>query len=180
MVNAFNAAITAKADGISVCLVSLTAFNGPTNRALGKGIPVLSYNADAPNNRLAYIGQDLYLSGYNMGQRVVDLVPSGDVALFIATPGQLNIQPRIDGLEAAIKKFGKGKIKTTDDGHRCAPARRAGEGRGLLPRAQERQGHVRRRRRHDPGHRPGHEEVRPPEEGRQGGRLRPEPGRPQG
>ena len=59
-----------------------------------------------------YIGQDLYLSGYNMGQRVVDLVGSGDVALFIATPGQLNIQPRIDGLIAAIKKFGKGKIKT--------------------------------------------------------------------
>ena len=64
-------------------------------------------------SRLAYIGQDLYLSGYNMGQRIVDLVGSGDVALFIATPGQLNIQPRIDGAIAAIKKFGKGKIKTT-------------------------------------------------------------------
>ncbi len=113
MVNAMNAAITQKADGIAVCLVSLTAFNGPTNRALGRGIPVLSYNADAANNRLAYIGQDLYLSGYTMGQRVVDLVGSGDVALFIATPGQLNIQPRIDGLKAAIKQFGKGKIKTT-------------------------------------------------------------------
>jgi simple sugar transport system substrate-binding protein len=113
MVNAFNAAITAKASGIAIALVSLTAFNGPTNRALGKGIPVLSYNADAPNSRLSYIGQDLYLSGYNMGQRVVELVPSGDVALFIATPGQLNIQPRIDGLQAAIKKFGKGKIKTS-------------------------------------------------------------------
>jgi simple sugar transport system substrate-binding protein len=113
MVNAFNAAITAKAAGIAVALVSLTAFNGPTNRALGKGIPVLAYNADAPNGRLSYIGQDLYLSGYNMGQRVVELVPSGDVALFIATPGQLNIQPRIDGLQAAIKKFGKGKINTS-------------------------------------------------------------------
>jgi len=114
MVNKFNAAITAKADGIAVALVSLTAFNGPTNRAMGRGIPVLSYNADATtNDRLAYIGQDLYLSGYSMGQRVVGLVPSGEVALFIATPGQLNIQPRIDGLQAAIKKFGKGKIKTS-------------------------------------------------------------------
>jgi len=113
MVNAMNAAITAKASGISVCLVSLTAFNGPTDRALDRGIPVLSYNADTPNNRLAYIGQDLYLSGYNMGQRIVGLVPSGEVALFIATPGQLNIQPRIDGAQAAIKKFGKGKIKTS-------------------------------------------------------------------
>ena len=48
-----------------------------------------------------------------MGQRIVNLVGSGDVALFIATPGQLNIQPRIDGAIAAIKKFGAGKIKTT-------------------------------------------------------------------
>jgi simple sugar transport system substrate-binding protein len=30
-------------------------------------------------------------------------VPSGDVALFIATPGQLNIQPRIDGLNSTLK-----------------------------------------------------------------------------
>ena len=97
MVNAFNAGITAKASGIAVCLVSLTAFNGPTNRAMDRGIPVLSYNADAPNNRLAYIGQDLYLSGYNMGQRVVDLVPSGDVALFIATPASSTSSPASTG-----------------------------------------------------------------------------------
>jgi simple sugar transport system substrate-binding protein len=30
-------------------------------------------------------------------------VPSGDVALFIATPGALNIQPRIDGALATLK-----------------------------------------------------------------------------
>ena len=34
--------------------------------------------------------------------------PRGDVALFIATPGALNIQPRIDGALAAIKQFGQG------------------------------------------------------------------------
>ena len=38
-----------------------------------------------------------------MGQHIVDLVPSGDVALFIATPGSLNIQPRIDGAQATLK-----------------------------------------------------------------------------
>jgi simple sugar transport system substrate-binding protein len=38
----------------------------------------------------------------------VALVPSGDVALFIATPGALNIQPRIDGALDTIKKSGKG------------------------------------------------------------------------
>jgi simple sugar transport system substrate-binding protein len=117
MVNAFNSAISAKASGILCCLVDLKAFNAPTANALGKGIPVIAYNADVPpgnpNERLAYIGQDLYASGYAMGQRIVNLVKEGDVALFIATPGQLNIQPRIDGAIAAIKKFGAGKIKPT-------------------------------------------------------------------
>jgi simple sugar transport system substrate-binding protein len=42
-----------------------------------------------------------------MGDRIVSLVPSGSVALFIATPGQLNIQPRIDGAMDVIKKSGK-------------------------------------------------------------------------
>jgi simple sugar transport system substrate-binding protein len=107
MVNAMNTAITAKADGIAVCLVDQKAFNGPTDKALDAGIPVLSYNADTPNNRLAYIGQDLFQSGVEMGKRIVELVPEGKVALFIATPGSLNIQPRIDGAIQAIKDSGK-------------------------------------------------------------------------
>ena len=48
MVNAFNSAISAKASGISCCLVDLKAFNGPTAAAEAKGIPVLAYNADVP------------------------------------------------------------------------------------------------------------------------------------
>jgi simple sugar transport system substrate-binding protein len=111
MVNAMNAAIAAKADAIAVCIVDPKAFNEPTDRALAAGIPVFSYNADAPpgsgNKRLAYIGQDLYLSGYQMGERIASMVDSGMVAIFIATPGQLNIQPRMDGAIAAIKKSGK-------------------------------------------------------------------------
>jgi simple sugar transport system substrate-binding protein len=88
MVNAFNSAITAQAKGIGVCLVDLKAFNGPTDKALAAKIPVVGYNADAAgNNRLAYIGQDLFVSGQRMGDHIVELVPSGDVALFIATPG---------------------------------------------------------------------------------------------
>jgi simple sugar transport system substrate-binding protein len=109
MVNAMNSAITSGADGIAVSLVDLKAFNPPTDAALKAGIPVVAYNADAEgNNRLAYIGQDLFVSGQEMGQRIIDLVGSGPVALFIATPGSLNIQPRIDGAEDTIKKKGKG------------------------------------------------------------------------
>lgn len=111
MVNAMNAAIAAKAAAIAVPIVDPHAFDAPVQRALDAGIPVFSYNADAPagsgNKRLAYIGQDLYQSGYQMGQHIASMVDSGLVGLFIATPGQLNIQPRLDGAVAAIKKSGK-------------------------------------------------------------------------
>ena len=39
-----------------------------------------------------------------MGEHIAELVPSGDVALFIATPGSLNIQPRINGALKTLKK----------------------------------------------------------------------------
>jgi ABC-type sugar transport system, periplasmic component len=108
MVNALNSAVTAGVDGIAVSLVDLQAFNKPVQSALDKGIPVVGYNADAADNpRLAYIGQDLFVSGQEMGKRIISLVPSGAVALFIATPGSLNIQPRIDGALDSIEKSGK-------------------------------------------------------------------------
>ena len=107
MVNAMNAAIAAKADAIAVPIVDPAAFTRPIQRAMDAGIPVFSYNADAPAGRLAYIGQDLYAAGVKMGERIVSLVDSGKIVLFISTPGQLNIQPRIDGAQDAIKKSGK-------------------------------------------------------------------------
>ena len=105
MVNAFNTAVTSGADGIACCLIDKKAFNQPTDAALKAKIPVLAYNADEVSNaRLAYIGQDLFASGVAMGKRIQGLVPTGDVALFIATPGQSNIQPRIDGALSVLRK----------------------------------------------------------------------------
>ncbi|HTR89662.1 MAG TPA: sugar ABC transporter substrate-binding protein [Solirubrobacteraceae bacterium] len=108
MVNALNSAVASGADGIAVALIDLHAFNAPVQAALNAGIPVVAYNADAEGNpRLSYIGQDLKLAGEKMGERIVEAVPSGDVALFIATPGSANLQPRIEGAEKAIKDSGK-------------------------------------------------------------------------
>jgi simple sugar transport system substrate-binding protein len=121
MLKALNAAISAKADGLAVAVVDAKAFEAPIKRALAKGIPVVSYNADGARTgshaRMAYIGQALYDSGLAMGQRIATLVPKGDVALFVATPGALNSQPRIDGAIAGIKASGKPinpKVVATD------------------------------------------------------------------
>jgi simple sugar transport system substrate-binding protein len=108
MVTALNSAVTGGADGIAVALIDLHAFNAPVEAALKAGIPVVAYNADAAGNaRLAYIGQDLKLAGEKMGERLVSAVGSGDVGLFIATPGSANLQPRIEGVESAVKSSGK-------------------------------------------------------------------------
>ncbi len=112
MVNATNTAISAKVDGLAIAVVDKNAFRAPVDQALNAGIPVVSYNADGARgdpgtNRLAYIGQGLYESGYALGQRALQRVDSGDVAGFIATPGALNIQPRIDGAQQAFKDSGK-------------------------------------------------------------------------
>ena len=118
MVNATNTAISAKADGIALAVVDKNAFNEPVNQALAAGIPVVSYNADGAKddpgtNRLSYIGQGLYDSGFQLGQRAIASgLESGEVVGFIATPGALNIQPRIDGASDAIKQSGK-SIKFT-------------------------------------------------------------------
>jgi simple sugar transport system substrate-binding protein len=106
MVNAIDTAVTQRTNGIATTLIDPTAFTTPVSNALSAGVPVVAYNADVPGNpRLAYIGQDNFLSGQQMGQHIPSLVPSGDVVLFIATPGQLNLQPRIDGALDALKNF---------------------------------------------------------------------------
>ncbi len=109
MVKAMRRAIAAKVDGIAISIIDPTAFNEPTRLALAHGIPVVAYNADGgkQNKRLAYFGQDNYKSGLELGARLVRLCSSGDVYLFIATPGQLNIQPRIDGALDAIRDSGR-------------------------------------------------------------------------
>ena len=118
MVSATNTAISAKADGIALAVVDKDAFNEPVNQALAAGIPVVSYNADGAvddpgTSRLSYIGQGLYDSGFQLGQRAIASgLESGEAVGFIATPGALNIQPRIDGASDAIKQSGK-SIKFT-------------------------------------------------------------------
>jgi simple sugar transport system substrate-binding protein len=117
MVNAMNSAITAGVNGIGIPLIDLTAFNKPTLAALAAKIPVVAYNADAAGNgRLAYIGQDLFVSGQQMGAHIASLVPSGEIGLFIATPGALNIQPRIDGAKATLKTHPSIKVDVVATG----------------------------------------------------------------
>src|SRR6201996_518236 len=111
MLSALQAAITANSPGIATTVVSATAFTAPINSALQAGIPVITYNANGsssnPTNGLAYVGQDLLTSGQEVGKRLASTMKSGDTAVgFIAQPGSLNIQPRLDGATQALEAAG--------------------------------------------------------------------------
>lgn len=117
MVSAITSAISAKASGIATTLIDSTSFKTPVANAMNAGIPVVSYNADGdvsktgvPDigcNRLCYVGQALYTSGQQLGERIKSMVPTpGDIAIFIETPGQANIQPRYDGANEVLSAAG--------------------------------------------------------------------------
>ena len=117
MVSFLNTAIAAKANGIATTVINSTGFTTPVANAMNAGIPVVTYNADGtyssngtPNigtNRLCYVGQALYLSGQQLGERIKSLVTTpGEIVIFIATPGTGNIQPRYDGAASVLTSAG--------------------------------------------------------------------------
>jgi simple sugar transport system substrate-binding protein len=117
MTTQITAAISAKAAGIATTLINSSSFTTPVADAMSAGIPVLSYNADGvvsksgvPDigcNRLAYVGQALFTSGQQLGERIKSLIPTpGEVVIFIETPGTANIQPRFDGANAILSPLG--------------------------------------------------------------------------
>jgi simple sugar transport system substrate-binding protein len=113
MLTALNSAVAANSPGIATTVVDATAFISPISNALAAGIPVVTYNANGatnnPTNGLAYVGQELYVSGQAVGTRLAAAMPAGGTACgIIAQPGALNIQPRLDGANAAILAAGKG------------------------------------------------------------------------
>ena len=167
-------AIDERVGGIAVSLIDPDAFNGPTALALQRGIPVVSYNADGgkANARLAYIGQDNYQSGLELGARIVSLVAGGEVFLFIATPGQENIQPRIDGALDAIRDSGKHDQRPGGRERRRRRGRED-EDRADLPREPDPAWTVRGRRRLDRRGRRGDARARAPRPRRAGRRVRP-------
>ena len=111
MVSFMNTAIAAKAAGIATPVID-SSMATPVKNAMDAGIPVITYNADGIythgvpqiyTNRLAYVGQALYLSGQAMGEQIKTLVPGGgEIVIFIATPGTGNIQPRYDGAVSVL------------------------------------------------------------------------------
>ena len=99
-------------DGISLVIVEDNMFDEAVQKAVDAGIPVITTNVDdsegaAGNARLAFVGQDLFQAGYELGKELSKQFPDGDthVLLGLSAPGQSWAEARIGGVESLWKNI---------------------------------------------------------------------------
>ncbi|MEM7444086.1 MAG: sugar ABC transporter substrate-binding protein [Pseudomonadota bacterium] len=99
-------------DGIATVIVDDNLYDEAIQRAVDAGIPVLTLNVDdtegaAGNARLAFVGQDLYQSGYDVAQGLVaqmDMSQPQHVLLGLARPGESWAEQRIGGARQYLEE----------------------------------------------------------------------------
>jgi simple sugar transport system substrate-binding protein len=103
-------AIAGNPDGIGVSIVDPVAFDEVVQKALAKGIPVISFNnddADTPNARLAYIGAHEKQVGYTLGKAMQQYLKEDDhVVIPEEVPGMSYAVNRSAGIIDAMKEIG--------------------------------------------------------------------------
>ncbi len=103
-------AIAANPDGIGISIVDPVAFDDVIQKALDKGIPVISFNnddANTPNPRLAYIGAHERAVGYQLGKAMQKYLKRGDhVVIPEEVPGMSYAVNRSAGIIDAMKEIG--------------------------------------------------------------------------
>ena len=106
-INMLETAIDANYDGIAFSAPDPAAFDRIYARAKEKGIPMITFNTDAPNARDAFVGQNLELSGYLQAKWMFDNVMDGAGKLVICTcePGHTALEERIAGIKRALEEY---------------------------------------------------------------------------
>jgi ribose transport system substrate-binding protein len=101
----FEDAIAGGADGIAVSPIQADAFSPVIDSAIGKGIPVITFDSDAPTSkRLLYIGTNNYEAGKRAGEAAVKLFPNGGkLVAFVGNMSAQNANDRYNGFKDAIK-----------------------------------------------------------------------------
>jgi simple sugar transport system substrate-binding protein len=107
---AFQAAISAKADGIAVSSPQDGAFKDEVALAKSKGIPVVFFNTDDPaTGRDAYVGANVFQVGFQWAKYLVDhkLVKSGDkVWMPVEVPGATYQTEETRGIASVFDPLG--------------------------------------------------------------------------
>jgi ribose transport system substrate-binding protein len=95
--------ITQRVDGIAISCLNGDFLADTINRAIAAGIPVVTWDADAPKSkRLAFYGVDDFASGKIMGEQAAALLGGKGKVAIITSYGATNLQRRLDGVREAL------------------------------------------------------------------------------
>jgi ribose transport system substrate-binding protein len=99
--------VLAGADGIIVSCSDANKLTDAINRAVARGIPVVTFSGDAPaSKRLVSIGIDDFQCGEQTFEELAKLLNGrGVVAAIDGNPNAANLQQRAAGFRAAAKKY---------------------------------------------------------------------------
>jgi len=117
--------ITQRVDGIAISALNGDFLTDTINRAVEAGIPVVTWDSDAPKSkRAAFYGVDDYASGQIMGEQAIELLNGTGTVAFITSVGATNLERRLQGARDALKAApGITVVETYDikeDPVRCA------------------------------------------------------------
>jgi ribose transport system substrate-binding protein len=97
--------ITQRVDGIAISTLNGDFLTETINRAVDAGIPVVTWDSDAPNSkRLAFYGVDDLASGQIMGEQAIKLLDGKGKVAIITSYGASNLQQRLEGVKQALAK----------------------------------------------------------------------------
>ncbi|MGO4787870.1 sugar-binding protein [Paenibacillus sp. 2KB_20] len=105
--NLLEKAIAARVDAIIVQGLNEEKFTPLINKAVGRGIPVVTIDTDAPNSqRLAYVGTDNVAAGESLGHLVVETTGgSGKIGVIIGSDLAASQLQRLDGLMQVVGQY---------------------------------------------------------------------------
>ncbi len=96
--------ISRKVDGIALSCLKQDVLAGTINRAVESGIPVVTWDSDAPNTkRLAFYGVDDFNAGKIMGEEMVKLLGGRGKVAILTSLGADNLERRLAGTLSVIK-----------------------------------------------------------------------------
>jgi ribose transport system substrate-binding protein len=97
--------ITQKVDGIAISCLNGDFLTDTINRAIDAGIPVTTWDADAPKSkRLAFYGVDDLAAGRILAEQAVTLLGGKGKVAVITSVGATNLQRRLDGVKEVLAR----------------------------------------------------------------------------
>jgi ribose transport system substrate-binding protein len=95
--------ITQRVDGIAISSLNGEFLADTINRAIAAGIPVTTWDSDAPTSkRIAFYGVDDLASGRIMGEEAIKLLDGKGKVALITSFGATNLQNRLNGVKEAL------------------------------------------------------------------------------